>query len=390
MEHLQIRMLGDFSLQSGDRQISFGDGRSKKVWLLLAYILCRRGRLIPRKELINLLWSSESSSNPESALKTTFHRVRALLNQLWPDAGHQLILWTGRGYTWNTEIPLDIDADTFDRLCRKDNKSEEQWIQDSLEALTLYQGEFLSNLTSETWIIPLAAYYHNLYIQTLLDLAPLLLAHGRSQEAADICRNALAFEPYHEPLHRLLMQALLELGDLKSVSVVYDALSKRLFSELGIQPSEETKAIYRATAKSIHDQSLPMEAVLEYLRETDAKAGALQCEFDYFKVLCYAEVRAMHRSGKVTHIALLSAEKNLSQKSLEKIMEQLGEQIRLNLRRGDVFSRCSKSQYILMLPEANYENSCMVCRRVLNAYAKRFPSTTAKINFVVQPLESGF
>ena len=71
---------------------------------------------------------------------------------------------------------------------------------------------------------------------------------------------------------------------------------------------------------------------------------------------------------------------------MNRIMEQLGEQIRTNLRRGDTFSQCSVSQYILMLPHANYENSSMVARRVLGAFTRKHPHVTAKIHFMVQPL----
>jgi hypothetical protein len=42
-----------------------------------------------------------------------------------------------------------------------------------------------------------------------------------------------------------------------------------------------------------------------------------------------------------------------------------------------------------MLPKANYENSCMVCRRVITAFHRNHPHVAAKINFMVQPLTPG-
>ena len=54
-------------------------------------------------------------------------------------------------------------------------------------------------------------------------------------------------------------------------------------------------------------------------------------------------------------------------------MENLQEQVRTGLRRGDVAARCSVSQYILMLPQANYENSCMVCRRLIKGSSAGTP-----------------
>ena len=68
-------------------------------------------------------------------------------------------------------------------------------------------------------------------------------------------------------------------------------------------------------------------------------------------------------------------------------MENLQEQIRNNLRRGDAASRCSASQYILMLPHANYENSCMVCERIIRAFTRQYPHSPAELHYSVQPLE---
>lgn len=392
MEHLSIKMFGEFSIQIGSQRISDSDNRSRKVWILLAYLICRRGRTISRKELIDLLWGDDSSNNPENALKTTFHRVRTLLNQLYPTAGHDLLLWQNGGYTWNTDIPMTVDTDEFDRLCQANKSDNAVWLSSALEALKLYQGDFLGNLSSEAWVLPITAYYHNLYIQTILDAAPLLSAQGRYEEIASICRKALTVEPYHEPLHRQLMQALIAMGDQKGAAAVYEELQQQLFSELGIKPSDETKALYRTATHSLSTQIMPMDLILENLQETNASPGALRCEFDYFKILCHAEARAMLRSGKATHLALLSVTASgnqlLSKRSLEKAMEHLSEQIACSLRRGDTFTQCSISQYIIMLPQANYENSCMVCQRVINAFIRRHPHSPAKIQFVVQPLSA--
>ena len=67
-------------------------------------------------------------------------------------------------------------------------------------------------------------------------------------------------------------------------------------------------------------------------------------------------------------------------------MERLGEHIRLSLRRGDAFTQCSMNQYIIMLREANYENSCMVSQRIVTAYNKAHPRSSANISFSVELL----
>lgn len=388
---VRIRMLGEFSLTAGDNTISDAVGRSRKVWCLLACLVCNRGRFIPSQKLIELLWGEDTaSSNPENALRITLHRLRTLLNELWPGAGKELVCSQDGGYGWNPEIPVILDCDEFENLARCSGE-DEQRLQEYLSALELYKGEFLPRLSDQVWAIPIAAHFQNLYLQLTMEASSMLLQQNRCGEAAAVCRRAVAMEPYHEPLHQNLMRALGAAGDAKGAAHVYETLSKRLFDDFGIRPGEETRAVYREAAHTPEDRTLPMDEVMAQIQEQNTHMGALVCDYDYFKVLCFAESRAMERSGNATHVALLSLSsgdpgKPLSKRSQDRIMGQLGEQLRLNLRRGDTISRCSVSQYIIMLPKANYENSCMVCRRILGAFHRAHPHVTAKVNYMVQPL----
>lgn len=394
MEHIDIRMLGSFTLRSGDKLISEEDNRSRKVWALLAYLVCHRGISVPQKKLIELLWGDDpSSSNPENTLRITLHRLRGQLDQLWPGAGKDLILHKNGGYSWNEHSHVTLDSDRFEQLVQDRKVPPARRLDLCLEALELYRGDFLERQSSESWVIPITTHFHNLFLLLTLETADLLSQQQRHEEAANICRRGIAAEPYHEPLYQALMKELAASGDQKGAAAVYESLCKRLFDDFGIRPSEETRAVYREAAHAPGERTLPIDEVLEHLQEPDVVPGAMQCDYDYFKVLCHAESRAMERSGNATHIALLSATglsgDPLPKRNLERIMTQLGQQIRLNLRRGDTISRCSTTQYILMLPKANYEDSCMVCRRVINAYHKAFPHTSVRIKFMVQPLTPG-
>lgn len=88
VEKLYIRMLGEFSLQAGNVLISDHNSRSRNVWLLLAYLLVNRNKVVTRSELVRILWEDElSSNNPDATLKIVLHRARTTLNRLWPSAG---------------------------------------------------------------------------------------------------------------------------------------------------------------------------------------------------------------------------------------------------------------------------------------------------------------
>ena len=391
---LHVQMLGRFALRIGDRELNDSDNRSRKVWLLLAYMIYCRNRPISQDELVSLLWKDEEgSSNPANALKTMFHRVRSMLNQVNESAGRTLILSKGGSYTWNCNIPFTFDAEDFDARVRAASAAPDPStrLEKQLEALELYEGDFLPKLSTEPWVVPLSAYFHNVYLQTVLDVLPMLEAQNRTAEMVALCRRAVEIEPYNELLYQHLMRGLIAQGDQRGAIIVYEDMSSLLFSNFGIMPSDETKAVYREAVQTINERAISPGTLREQLKEPGAASGALFCDYDFFKVIYHAEARAVARSGDAVHIGLLSLTGenggDLSKRSLDRCMENMRNLICLNLRKGDIASQCSVSQFILMLPQANYENSCMVCERIIRAYCRQYPHSPATLHYSVQPLE---
>lgn len=389
---LQIQMLGTFSLSYGGNTIDDNGDRSKKVWLLLAYLIYYRRRAVSQEELVNLLWNKDGG-NPGGALKTTLHRVRAVLDRLSPSVGHDLISYRSGSYAWNNELEIQLDIDVFERLCKEGAAAyrEEDRFDLLSKAVSLYGGDFLEKLSSEPWVVPILAYHHNLYVQAVMELLPMLEARGRREDAVALCENAVKLEPYHEELHQILIRNLIELGQQKRAATVYEAFSRLLLDDFGTMPGEETRSLYRQALRTVNDRIIHLDLVRSQLQEPGPARGAMICEYDFFKVLYQAEARALVRSGDAVHIGLLTVTgeggEELPRRSLDRAMVNLRDQIQSNLRKGDIASRCSVSQYILMLPQANYENSCMVCERVIKAFSRQYPHSPARIDYAVQALE---
>jgi tetratricopeptide (TPR) repeat protein len=189
-------------------------------------------------------------------------------------------------------------------LCRSEEEDEQKRCEQITEALGLYKGDFLSKFSSETWVIPISTYFHSVYVDAVVSLCPILFNQNRNAEAVEICRAAISIDPYHEPLYQKLIQALINMGELKSATAVYNELNEKLFNDFGIKPNEETTSIYRMALNSLNDLTVPIDMVMEQVHEADAPDGALECDYDFFKILCFAESRAMLRNGKASHISL--------------------------------------------------------------------------------------
>lgn len=390
---LQVQMLGQFTLRYGDRTISDSDDRSRRVWSLLAYMLYNHGRSFAQEELIHLYWSNnEKSADPGNALKSIFHRIRTALDKLQPGLGRLLIRRKAGRYFWNNAMPLSLDIEDFEAHFHAAEAAGDDDVRlaEYQAALALYAGDPLPRMTDEIWTIPIVAYYHSLYTRAAAGAIELLEKQERTAEAVALCRRAIHIEPYQEDLYEHLMRGLLRTGDMKGAMSVYEEMSEQLFAHFGVMPSETLRTLYRQATRTVNDRTLTMDEVCSQLAEPAPHGGAMVCEYDFFKILYRAEARSIARNGHSANICLLSVSgkdgEMLARRSLDPAMNNLQVLVQNNLRRGDVIARCSISQYIILLPQANYENSRMVADRLVSAFYRRYPHSPARLRYTVQPL----
>lgn len=390
---LQVQMLGQFTLRYGDRTISDSDDRSRRVWSLLAYMLYNHGRSFAQEELIHLYWSNgEKSADPGNALKSIFHRIRTALDKLQPGLGRLLVRRKAGRYFWNNAMPLSLDIEDFEAHFHAAEAAGDDDVRlaEYQAALALYAGDPLPRMTDEIWTIPIVAYYHSLYTRAAASAIELLEKQERTAEAVALCRRAIHIEPYQEDLYEHLMRGLLRTGDMKGAMSVYEEMSELLFAHFGVMPSETLRTLYRQATRTVNDRTLTMDEVCSQLEEPAPHGGAMVCEYDFFKILYRAEARSIARNGHSANICLLSVSgkdgEMLARRSLDPAMNNLQVLVQNNLRRGDVIARCSISQYIILLPQANYENSRMVADRLVSAFYRRYPHSPARLRYTVQPL----
>jgi hypothetical protein len=92
------------------------------------------------------------------------------------------------------------------------------------------------------------------------------------------------------------------------------------------------------------------------LQETAGRPGAFVCEYGFFREVYRLEARRAQRSGMSVHIGLITVALPGGGVPplgvLNITMDQLLEVLVQNLRRGDVISKYSGAQYVVMLPSA--------------------------------------
>lgn len=391
---IQVQMFGEFQLLCDGTVVCGREYRSHKIKSLLAYLIYNHNRMVPIDELIGIMDVSKKNAAPVAALRTTLYRMRCAVRSAEDTVGSPLIVTHNGMYGWNTDVALELDTEEFEAMCRAGIPDGSGRAEHCLRMLGSYQGDFLEKLVSEQWVEPIAEHYRSLYLSAVEQAAPVLIESGDARAAAEYCTKAMVLSPYSEPLCRWLMRAYAAAGDMEAAAAAYEQIRSVLYKDLGVTPEEETRKVYQGILCAGQGNILTPDSIRSKLQENEPASGALICDLTSFRLFYQAEARSAARRGDAIHIGILSVSSRngtpLSARSLEHIMEQLHNLISEELRTGDIASSCSASQYILMLVQANYENSRMVCERIVKAFFRQHPRSPARINTAVFPLEPTF
>ena len=243
-------MLGSCSITYGDKTIDIYNLLSKKIWEILAYLIVYRDKYVSQSELIDVVYRKEKSNNPANALKTLMHRVRAAFEVLGVD-GKNLIIQQNGSYKWNNKYKVLLDAESFDKLISASQTSHDdnnRFLSIARDAIALYRGGFLPRFSTESWVVPIHAYFHANYIRLIHTTIELLSKENRNVEIIEICQKAIKTAPYDEQLYLCLMRALINLELYQTAMEQYEKTTKLFYREFGVTPLDEIKALYNQIA----------------------------------------------------------------------------------------------------------------------------------------------
>lgn len=386
-------MLGEFSLTYNDRVLNEQSKRSKKMWTLLQYFIAFHDREISQAELINLLWTKGESENPTSALKTQLHRLRIMLSELGMPDGDDIIVNSMGTYAFNNALDTYIDFNEFENLFKKSsvpNISDKERLAYYRQALEIYKGDFLHKSSGDSWIAPMNAYYHSLYLRMVKRSVEILYNFKKYAEVIDICRKAILIDQFDENIHYYLIRALVDSGDRQGAKAHYMYVMDLFYNQQGMNPSQEIISLYEETVKTNKDYVLDISKIKSELNEKEVSAGAFYCEYEFFKHVYQLEVRDAERNDKQIHLCLITVtdkEENIpNPKALNKTMEKLVNSIKYSLRSSDVFARYSASQFIVMLPMTSNEISEMVMQRISKRFKRDNPKSQSMIMYKYEPV----
>ena len=363
---IKINLLGGFTLTSGEIRLSERESRTSKIWRLLQYLIVQRHRVVPHNELIEIFCSEEDIGNPATSLRTMVYRARVLLEKAGFDMPDEMILAKNGAYSWNNKIPYTIDVDEFENAynAANSNATQREQLEALLEVTEIYQGDFLPDSAGERWVIPLSRNYRSMYISCVHKALKLLIEVGRLNEAEELCAKALSIDPFDEKILEFRLRSLIALGKNIEAYDEYRSMETMFYEIMGVKFSEDLRKLHNQILRPSVDDELSLEETLdEWLKGADFP-GVFYCDLGIFKTVYQIEARNARRSGKSTFIVRIDTKHELGDRRVG-VMKKLGMAIPGNLRKGDLFTRTSPNQYMLMLHNLSYENCKMLIDRIL-------------------------
>lgn len=283
---LKIYTLGDLHiLRDGEPVKSL---RSRKAQALLVYLACT-AKSHAREVLAGLFWSESPSSRAMSNLRDVTHALRTSVEPYLAITRYSIAL--------NPEAKVWVDVAELDgtlAALREGGETIRKDITRKAEAaLALYQKDFLEGFYLrgaqgfEEW---LGVERERIRLATL-DAYILLVKHlgteSNYRKGIHYARRALELEPLMEVGHQQLMRMLALSGRTSEALLQYENCRQVLQKELGVEPSEETQALYESllkgeklpgahTKRAPHNLQLPLSNLIGRDEELTQIAAQLE------------------------------------------------------------------------------------------------------------------
>jgi WD40 repeat protein/DNA-binding SARP family transcriptional activator len=231
---LQIRLLGQFDVRADGKRVLI---TSRAGQSLLAYLVLHAGAEHRREKLAGMLWSDSPDETARKNLRQELWRIRKAIAVAFPDNTGYL---TADEYTvtFNAQAVYWLDVAQLERAPAPAESDGER-----IARVMLYQGELLPGFYDD-WVAPERDRVQSVYETRMRELLERLIAAQQWQTAVTWAEKWIALGQTPEAAYRALMVAYTALGDRAQAAAAYERCAQSLQQELGVEPADETRALY--------------------------------------------------------------------------------------------------------------------------------------------------
>lgn len=393
MKKIKLQLFGKFCLQSDTGILSEEMISSNQLLRLLAYMLIYRDKVLTHQNLIDVFWDNDSK-NPKGALKNLVYRLRNALKEIGDE---EFICTLAEAYQWNPEIKVETDYEEWQKLLTElrstidENKKEEL----CMKIVDGYNGNVTSRVASESWILSKVMGYQSQYLDAVKTLCGLLEQQKRWAEIESYCNEAMKVDSLDEDIHCMYLRSLYGQNKYDSAMLHYEKVNKMFYESMGNYYPEKLRAEFKKLLAENSESVSDAKDVQKELTSQQEGKGAFVCDYQVFRQIYRMEARRLKRLGMAEYVMFLTIRRknNVNQETaadpiLEQGMTLLEQQLRSSLRIGDVITRYSVTQFIVMLPACSYESGIKVGERIEKRFLKESKKLKLELRVELQELNA--
>jgi predicted ATPase/DNA-binding SARP family transcriptional activator/DNA-binding CsgD family transcriptional regulator/predicted negative regulator of RcsB-dependent stress response len=235
-EAIRVKLLGEFSVSVGDREIGHSEWRLKKAAALVKLLALAPGHRMHREQTMDLLWPASGRKAASNSLRKTLHAARRTLDQTrgsdyLASQDESLVLCPG-GDLW-------VDVDAFEDSAATARRSKDPAAYRA--ALDLHAGELLPEDRYEEWAEGRRSELRQLYLALVIELASVYEEREEYARAIEALGKVTSKEPTLEEAHASIMRLHALSGRPERALAQYERLRDALQKGIGTPPTEATR-----------------------------------------------------------------------------------------------------------------------------------------------------
>lgn len=380
------KFLGSFSLDFNGQRLWLKGSPQKKSMQLLMALLKAGAEGATRQQLLEVVWKEGCDSQKErSILNQHLYYLRQLIQESHFPEGKYIIVRKPK-YYFTEDYEIHSDTEQLDQILEEIRNAEAAG-EDTLELLRRfcrgYTGEFLPMLNGEEWVVEKSAYYQKQYFSCLSRLCSRLKEMGEYQEMLELCTAASQIHPYDE-WQAVQIDCLVAMNRYKDALKVYEDAAEFFYEDLGVSSLNRTIARYRNTEGRLHYLSSALAGIRKGLNEEERLWGAYCCSYPSFVDVYRIVVRMQERTGIGSLLMVCTLNIAGSGENTETWMERFRQFMAGSIRNGDVYTRYSPNQFLVLLMQAEEKDVENIEERLKNGWKMIDQAGKTKLVLAVQ------
>lgn len=326
---------------------------------------------VTKDDLAGMLYDRDSLSSLSNSLNNLVYRLRKILAENGFPKSLYVINQDGV-YFWDRKIPVWVDAREFERLVElgdRKRQQEKETFQYYKKAEELYQGELLSAISTENWVIVESLRFKRMYEKAVSWLGDYMKRQKDYPGMYQLYHQAAQVYPF-DNWQVGQIESMAYMGRYKEAFLLYDNTAKRYSEEMGLPPSDKMLECYKTMSRQFVSRPDVLKNIRAELREQeDEKINAYYCSLPSFIDIYRLSARRSERNGQPFCLMLCTitdyeGKVIQNQEKLKARSEILRKTIGRALRRSDVYAKYSASQYLVLLTGVGEENCSVVGKRI--------------------------